>query len=260
MPILFPCGYCQRRVSVSRKQAGQRVPCPRCHVEIQVPSLEAARAGGEVAVAASGEDQPLHHTLVATEPSRDDELDRERTKLELERARLELERAALQRAREAARQEAVDETDDEDQDEDETIECPDCAEPIRARAKVCRYCGCSIGRDRRGRPIKRPRGDERGGREGRVGRGGRGSRLRPRANPGLAAVLSAIWPGAGCIYAGHILMGILIMVGGPMLVLVLLMAGAMAGLGAGGLLVPWFAALAIWIFQIYYSYTVADSQ
>lgn len=117
MPILFPCGFCQRRVSVSRKQAGQRVPCPRCHVEITVPSLDAAQAGADFVVAASGEDHPLHNTLAPAEPkeellsrggtdvvgpSTETELLRvqlERERLELERERLEFERQKIEGAR-----------------------------------------------------------------------------------------------------------------------------------------------------------------
>lgn len=68
--------------------------------------------------------------------------------------------------------------------EDVTIECPYCSEPIKATAQKCRHCGEFIGKARK-------------------------ANAPAKWSPGIAALLSFIIPGAGQLYKGQVLNGVL---------------------------------------------------
>lgn len=48
MPIQFRCQHCNQKLAISRRKAGHSVNCPACARPIPVPSLEAARAAGQL--------------------------------------------------------------------------------------------------------------------------------------------------------------------------------------------------------------------
>lgn len=67
MPIQFRCPHCQDKVSVSRKQAGQEVPCPSCDETIEVPKLKSSPTSQEV--------EPPRTAPVAEDDSGADDID-----------------------------------------------------------------------------------------------------------------------------------------------------------------------------------------
>jgi hypothetical protein len=77
------------------------------------------------------------------------------------------------------------------------VKCPYCAEVIAAAAKKCKHCGEFLDETLRKERIPTP------------------SVLRPQQvwNPGVAAVLSLVIPGAGQMYKGQIGPGILWLIG-----------------------------------------------
>ena len=129
----------------------------------------------------------------------------------------------------------------------EEIECPDCAEVIKARAKVCRFCGAEIAS-----PKQRAK---RRASSGRVKRsGGGGSRVvhhhhHSSVSPGAAAVLSAFVPGLGQLYAGQLTKGVLmLLLGAPIAIVV-----GFFTLGLG------YLAYIVWaVFDAYSSATSAN--
>lgn len=135
---------------MSRKAAGKNGRCPSCASVVKVPQLpEAAQSS---AIALDGSDElPNFSELSPVEVKRAameaEGVARQRRQLEAERARLEAERRQLEQARlsQQARRELEYEGDpselDDLDDDDDTRECPDCAERIKARARVCRFCG-----------------------------------------------------------------------------------------------------------------------
>jgi TM2 domain-containing membrane protein YozV len=67
-----------------------------------------------------------------------------------------------------------------------TIECPWCQEPTVVNAQYCQACGHELGTKR-----------------------SHVTQLRERKwNPGIAAVLSLVIPGAGQMYKGHVVRGL----------------------------------------------------
>jgi TM2 domain-containing membrane protein YozV len=97
------------------------------------------------------------------------------------------------------------------------MECPRCAELIKVRAKVCRFCGYDL--DGPSEPARRAS-------SGRL----RAATAEPRVvhhhhygsaatqplhSPGVAAVLSFFIPGLGQLYCGRILVGLCLMFATP---------------------------------------------
>jgi TM2 domain-containing membrane protein YozV len=93
------------------------------------------------------------------------------------------------------------------------VECPYCAEPIRAAAKKCKHCGEML--DPTLRQAPQPV-------QVNVQNVNTLAPAHPRAvvvhdsrhtSPGIAALLSGFWPGAGQIYTGRVGQGLLWMLG-----------------------------------------------
>lgn len=116
---------------------------------------------------------------------------------------------------------AVEEVVPEPVQDDGMIECPQCAELIRERAKVCRFCDYDLVRRGRGRSsaigVGRPRIPTRVHVEHSVSR-----------SPGVAAVLAFFWPGLGHIYAGRLGRGFAVMFA-PLFAGFLLVVGTVVG-------------------------------
>ena len=66
--------------------------------------------------------------------------------------------------------------------------CPFCAEEIQDAAIVCRYCQADLVRHQRGQTVVQGRSP----------------------SPGVAAVLTLVIPGAGELYRGHVVAGLVI--------------------------------------------------
>lgn len=173
----------------------------------------------------------------------------ERELIVRERAAVEAERAALVRqsnelaerlAREAQPAEPI-EAEEEEESSDEA-ECPDCAEWIKSKAKVCRFCGCKIVRDSRGSPRKSG-----GGRSRR--RGGRRAHYAQQHNPALCAVLSLLMPGAGQMVAGDVGRGVALLGA-----YVALWVAGVVVLGCAGLV----GALVVAVFAVVDAYSMAE--
>lgn len=82
--------------------------------------------------------------------------------------------------------------------------CPYCHEPIQIRALKCKHCGEYL--DPRLRPDYRPQSQPEAVAASAVVVNIHHPRP-PRWNPGVAAVLSLLWPGLGQIYKGQVLNG-----------------------------------------------------
>ena len=89
-----------------------------------------------------------------------------------------------------------------DRSDAETVFCRSCGERIRAAAEICPHCGVR-------QPVV-----EAGGRK----------------NPGLAAVASLVIPGAGQIYNGQILRGLVALVGTSVLDVVIVVVALVLSL------------------------------
>ena len=122
--------------------------------------------------------------------------------------------------------------------DDLSKECPRCAETIKARAKVCRYCAHEF------EPADEAPRERRDARRGRDR--GRADVLVyrpsvPNPSPGIAALLSFFFVGAGQIYAGSIGRGLILFFFVPALVVVaFLLVGPLA----------WVVWLVLWIINI----------
>lgn len=133
------------------------------------------------------------------------------------------------------------------------IDCPRCAERIKAKAKECRFCGQVIGESVRPSKSKI---------KAKVG----SQALTTVSSPGTAAVLAFFVPGLGHIYCGKIAFGLGYMASVPVVFFLgtlLGVAGAVkSGTGAagvGGTFVAAYAgAIAIWVWQIVDAYNSAS--
>ena len=135
------------------------------------------------------------------------------------------------------------------------IECPQCAELIRERAKVCRFCDYDLVRRGRGRSsalsVGRARIPTRVHVEHSVSR-----------SPGVAAVLAFFWPGLGHIYAGRLGRGFAVMFA-PLFVAILFFAGLLTGHRPGqqmsdGKIAAW-AIIVLVVSVIVYLWQIADA-
>lgn len=90
----------------------------------------------------------------------------------------------------------------------EHVECPECAELVRVRARTCRHCG----HDLTGKSAK-PRARWRA--QGAPSRG-HPMLVVVAKSPGVALLLSLFIPAAGQMYAGAIGTGVMIMFGVPL--------------------------------------------
>lgn len=116
------------------------------------------------------------------------------------------------------------------------IECPACAELVKARAKVCKHCGNDLTKPYKG-PAK-PR---------KSGKGGKARRtmvVHSTKSGGTAAVLSALVPGLGHLYAGHIAFGLMILIGYPLFSLFVYLVALAAGQASAGVAL---LVCAIWL-------------
>lgn len=86
----------------------------------------------------------------------------------------------------------------------EFVECARCAEPIRAHAKACRFCGHVVGAAVETKPL--------GADTNRVSDHFARVLIGEVKSPGLAAFLSFLCPGLGQVYAGNLGRGIAIFV------------------------------------------------
>lgn len=94
----------------------------------------------------------------------------------------------------------------------EVIQCPFCLEEILESALKCKHCGEFVAEHSR-RQIQQQRSNEIRALAG------------PRWNRGLAAVFSLLIPGAGQIYKGEILKGIILVILTPVGYLLLIIPG-----------------------------------
>lgn len=135
-------------------------------------------------------------------------------------------------------------------------ECPKCAEPIRERAMVCRFCGFDLERRRMGALA--------------VAGTARGSVERVHVHhtflksPGVAAVLAFFWPGLGHLYCGKFGRALFAMFAPLALLILIFLASSAGGRANEGaltrLFLLWVAlALLLYFWQIMDAYGCAES-
>lgn len=156
-----------------------------------------------------------------------------------------------------AEQEGVEDDVTEPAQEADYVDCPECAEPVRSRARTCRHCGHDLTGQRRAptRPARPP------------------ARPTPRAvqpmfvvtakSPGVALLLSLIVPGAGQMYAGAIGKGVFIMFALPILLAILgwiMLFGALSGNpgSLAGLVGVSLAGGVAWLWQCFDAVSTAN--
>ena len=81
-------------------------------------------------------------------------------------------------------------------------ECPDCAELVRVRAKLCRHCGYEFVHKRGLGPRRKPARTV-------IHVHQTAEPAQPQKSPGIAAVLSFFYYGLGQIYCGRVIRGLL---------------------------------------------------
>lgn len=153
-------------------------------------------------------------------------------------------------------------------DLDAEVDCPDCAEKVKSRAKVCKHCGNDLTQERKPSRTSRRPGASSGARR-RVDY----LPMVATRSPGVAAVLAVFIPGLGHLYAGQIAFGLGYMLGVPFLfVAPMLLVGATAlggghaAAGAKGALAGYAATVligyalgfALWVWQIFDAYNVSS--
>lgn len=216
------------------KFQSDKADCPRCvAIDMLMPApKEPLRAVESPSAPAPSK---LSNTLMETRPP------------EASHAPPEREIDLLELARFAAASAALDLPVAESAPE--TMECPRCAETIKARAKMCRFCQLDLEA-----PLAEP--------ERRRPRSGRVTVERddppatvvhhhyhdaPRSAPsaGVAGVLSFFWCGLGQIYCGHVGRGIAFMLAPGFMI------GFCYGIfGFGGLTGGYLIAGVIWLINI----------
>ncbi|MEZ6184731.1 MAG: hypothetical protein R3F62_06940 [Planctomycetota bacterium] len=141
----------------------------------------------------------------------------------------------------------------------EEVPCPDCAEMIKAAAKVCRFCGCEFKSRASGR--HRASASRRGG---RVRAPSGAGAVAGRKEPGIAAVMSVLIPGLGLIYLGNVLFGLMVVIFYPAVIFglywFLFIGGIVVADDAGallGMLVWLFVAFFAFVGQVVYTYKAA---
>jgi hypothetical protein len=177
VPILFDCPECARPLRLSRRYAGLRGKCPRCMSSILVPELDRAivdMTGSSVDLpAVRPEDLAAFGIEDAKPPS--------------------TVANSLHQSHDLARFAAspIPPLSQIQADLDMT-ECPRCAEKIKARAKVCRFCGTDFEakperrREEREDDERKPRRRRRGWSENRA------SHERPRASGQVFFVIGVV--------------------------------------------------------------------
>ncbi|MBX3466137.1 MAG: TM2 domain-containing protein [Planctomycetes bacterium] len=146
------------------------------------------------------------------------------------------------------------------------VECPFCAERIKAKAKVCKHCG----RDVAAPPPKASKPGLRRGASERVAAVHHHHHAGAGKSGGVAAVLAVLLPGLGHIYAGRLVAGLLYLFGLPIGMFVATIVVASAGLAAGaaaggdagalagyggGVLFMWLIGLLVYLWQIFDAYS-----
>ncbi len=153
------------------------------------------------------------------------------------------------------------------------VDCPFCAERIKAKAKVCKHCARDVTKAPTSKPAKAA--GPRRAKSDRVSvvhhhhhAAGSGK------SGGVAAVLAVLIPGLGHIYAGRLVPGLLYLFGLPvgMFVATIVVAGAGFAAGAaaggeagavagygGGILFMWLVGFAVYVWQIVDAYSSCAS-
>jgi hypothetical protein len=209
VPISFDCLFCKKRMNVSRQFSGRLGKCPNCAKPVRVPVEPGRETGsGEIpAFELDSKDELVNTLAPPSDTPGQPELGEEQLRaaqaaLELERAKLQYDKRRLGRSSGQAK--ALDGADAEPDESDavDRVECPDCAELVKAKAKVCRFCGADLTKP--GRRTRSGRRKARGRDEAAHG-SPRGAR-----SGAAAAAFAFLVPGLGHAYAGRWLAGIAI--------------------------------------------------
>lgn len=244
MPIYFSCPKCNFRIGVPRKFGGKRGECPECKGLVRIPESQTRGGSTEsqalpaLRLTASSE-QELFNTLAPDAGGPRDlteaELEAARQQLEFEKAKLEYDRRKLASGQTHA-------LDDE-------IDCPDCAEKIKAKARVCRFCGYDVEKSTRGTSgRKQSLGKRTSRRRKGVVPSARVRSHGPSRSPGLALFLSFLVAGFGQIYAGDAMRGLGVLCA-------MLLVGVASAFTAGLGCIVWFP---LYIWQMVDAYQLAS--
>lgn len=135
MPITFRCKACRGQIKVRRRHAGKPGWCRHCGAVMRVPEIRGELSDSVVLTESGSGELPGFAAPDDKEPEG--------------LATLPAEIAQLRAQFGARSSRRPREEDDEEDDEEEELpelarderECPDCAEAIKARARICRFCG-----------------------------------------------------------------------------------------------------------------------